>query len=138
MAGLAQDEDEAVLHKEPRTTNPANKPTAASPVIRYNKQKATNLAMLVEVPESKHNDNRVFPTHPMPNVYRGDNCVPMPNAYVGDNCVPIPNVYGGKIIEYRPIDSITAERLKEKIMEYHALDSLTMDQLNGKLGVPKK
>lgn len=47
----------------------------------------------------------VFSTHPMPNGYRGDNCVSMPNAYRGDNCVPIPNAYIGPFILRHPTDS---------------------------------
>ncbi|SEL43921.1 hypothetical protein [Parapedobacter koreensis] len=34
-----------------------------------------------------------FSTHPMPNAYRGDNCVAMPNAYRSDNAVAMPNLY---------------------------------------------
>ncbi|MFC3197189.1 hypothetical protein ACFOET_06165 [Parapedobacter deserti] len=47
-----------------------------------------------------------FSTHPMPNAYRGDNCVSMPNVYLGDDCVPMPNVYGGPAGVPSPSDSI--------------------------------
>lgn len=45
-----------------------------------------------------------FSTYPMPNSYRGDNCVPIPNAYRGDNSVPMPNVYRGPIIRRHHAD----------------------------------
>lgn len=54
-----------------------------------------------------------FLTHPMPNAYRGDNCVPLPNAYVGDNSVPMPNVYGGPIIVPNRTDSAMRSMPKE-------------------------
>lgn len=53
-----------------------------------------------------------FSTHPMPNGYRGDNCVSMPNAYQGDNSVPIPNVYRNPIMLHHPSDS-TQQPLKK-------------------------
>ncbi len=49
--------------------------------------------------------NKTFATYPMPNGYRGDNCVPMPNAYRGSNSVSMPNVYRGPIIRFHPADS---------------------------------
>jgi len=136
VVGLAQNEDETERHIAP----PTIKPTATLPIIRYDKQKATNLAMSFDAPKPKHNDNRAFPTHPMPNGYRGDNAVPMPNAYRGDNCVPMPNVYGG--ILYGPLDSVSAEREKGKFKKYDrsldSLDSITIDSPNVKPRVPKK
>jgi|GEM_PF-1183964 len=55
--------------------------------------------------------NKRFSTYPMPNGYRGDNCVPIPNAYRGDNSVSIPNVYRDPIVRRHPID--TADSIQQ-------------------------
>ena len=68
-------------------------------------QTTTGLAMFAATkPDRK--DIRVFPTHPMPNGYRGDNAISMPNAYRGDNCVPMPNLYREKPTRFITVDSI--------------------------------
>ena len=61
------------------------------PVIGHNNEKLVG------------DSSKTFSTYPMPNGYRGDNCVPIPNAYRGDNSVPMPNLYRGPIVRHHPV-----------------------------------